>query len=369
MKKVRMIKIIGSVVLLLALTGCAGTSGRNNTASTINPGASAVQPTGGGQAPVSYTSGRITLYDYAANEVSRQIAKKFVKALNSFDYLESDNSLRFHINAAVAFEDGTLVCGHFLSGGENPSELFYFTDKGIEHQTFDSDVWSLNYTTFKGHTITYGRSLGYDKQKSVICEFANGETAEQTFSNVPDATEDVITDGYILATEGKTWVKDIAFYGHDGTVKNSWKDDTFRWGTRLWEGTEKEIWNVFRYAPTLKKLPEDKVSTLAIKSGGTEHILDVDLTLNDNTSIEYIWRGNNNRNGMLSVKSLSEPDIKIINLESGDEVLWVDLNADDGYTTDIDGLISKITPEKAGTYCLIIKRGNVCYSRWIVLAR
>ena len=111
------------------------------------------------------------------------------------------------------------------------------------------------------------------------------------------------------------------------------------------------------------------MSTLAIKSGGTEHILDVDLTLNDNTSIEYVWRGNNNRNGMLSVKSLSEPDIKIINLESGDEVLWVDLNADDGYTTDIDGLISKITPEKAGTYCLIIKRGNVCYSRWIVLAR
>ncbi|MFZ5975002.1 MAG: hypothetical protein ACOYU3_06305, partial [Bacillota bacterium] len=352
-----------------------GTSGQSKTTATVNPSASAVQPTGGGLAPASYTSGSVTLYDYAANEVSGRIAKEFVKELNSSDYHEARNApLRFNINAAVPFEDGALICGYFLSGEENPSQLYYFTDKGIEYQTFDSDVWSLNYTTFMGHTIAYGRSLGYDNgvvmQKNVKCKFANDRTAEQAFSNIPDAInpKGVITDGYILVTEGKTWVKNIEFYGHDDIVQNSWKDDTFKFDARLWKGTDKEIWNVYRYTPMLKESPGAEVTTLAIKSEGTEHILDVDLTLDDNTSIEYVWRGNNNRNGMLSVKSLSEPDFKFENLKAGDEVLWVDLNADDGCTTDIDSLISKKTPEKAGTYCLIVKRGNVCYSRWIVFA-
>lgn len=78
--------------------------------------------------------------------------------------------------------------------------------------------------------------------------------------------------------------------------------------------------------------------------------------LNNETAKEYIWRNNNNvdYHKIKEIQSISE--ITIEGLDDKDEIIWIDLDIDDGSKKMcFDDLRLDTPPEEPGNYCLVIK--------------
>lgn len=321
----------------------------------------------------------VVVQDYSNNDTSKQILNDFADSINeelagmdgSKDRLRWHGKKLFKINAAVPFENGALICGYMILEGETYCNLYYFEHSSIKYRTFDSDVWSLNYTVFRRHTIAYGESLGWDNgkvimQDKVIVQFANGQITCNSFSNIPfdynEECEEIITDGYIAIASGQTWVKNIEFFGKTGEVEDDWHSDLFKFTpSYMWKDQPNEIWTVYRYT---QMLSEDELQTLWDQSPvrifiddeeiGTERFL-----MDEAINIEFIWRSNRNSNynDVRKIKSVS--DITFEGLDDEDEVTWIDLDKDDGSSEMcFDNLKMDTPPEEPGNYCLIVKHNG-----------
>lgn len=321
----------------------------------------------------------VVVQDYSNTNTSKQVVNDFADVINEelAELDGSEDSLRWHgrklfmINAAVPFEDGNLICGYTIMEGESYCNLYYFEDSSIKYRTFDSDVWSLNYTVFRGHTIAYGRSLRWDNGKDIMqskvnVQFANGQTVSNSFSNIPfeDNEEwgEIDTDGYIAIADEQTWVKNIEFIGKSGEAENDWHSDLFKFTPPdLWKDQPNEIWTVYRYNQMLSK---DEMQKLWNQSPvrvfidgeeiGTERFL-----IDELTNIEYIWRSNRNSNYNDVTKVNSVSNITFKGLDDKDELIWINLDEDNGsLEMCLDNLKLDAPPDKTGNYCLIIKHNG-----------
>lgn len=323
----------------------------------------------------------VIVQDYADNEVSRSVLSDFGEACNKELSMKerADYHLRnfgkdlFLINAAAPFEEGVLICGHVMMGGEDYCKLYYLENGDINYSAEDSDIWSLNYTVFRDHTIAYGKALGWDNgiftQKKVVARFANNQTISQNFSNIPFESkkdggrdEEVVTAGYILIADGQTWVKNIEFYGQDGGVEDNWQSDQFIFGPScIWKNQPNEIWTTYRYTEMLSR------NDISIMNEITPIIIKVNcikvetqsFLVNEQIGLEYIWRNNNHYHSVVEIKDVSE--IKIEGLDDDDEVLWIALDQDKGTElTNFAVLRLHNPPQEKGNYCLLIKHdGNL----------
>ena len=334
--------------------------------------------------PQTHTEKYVIVQDYANNETSAAALEAFTKALNmdisaqegADDRLSLSGPEQFVLNAAVPFEQGALICGHTLADGEDYTELYYIENGSIAYRTKYSECWSLNFTLFKDHTIAYGTSIGWDNGvimlDHVTAEFADGQTASQSFPNIPFISEKrgcadgiVITDGYILVADGQTWVKDIGFYSQDGMLYDDWRSELFDCivlGSDtpfVWAGQPNEIWTAYAYAPMRSKESQstwDEHITgtypLTVRANGQEVVLR-SFMLNEQLGVEAAWRNNNSYRWAVEVSHAADIDIQ--GLADNDEVFWVSLDADDGSCPpDYASLISSNPPDKAGNYCLLI---------------
>lgn len=381
------------------LTGCAPL---DDTVSAMTPTSSAmpdssaipgsptpeVQPAKN-TLPQTHKEKYVIVQNYADNETSAAVLETFAKALNdeisrkegANDRLALSGPEQFVLNAAVPFEQGVLVCGHTLCDGEHYTELHYIENGSIAYRTQNSDCWSLKFTLFKNHTIAYGTSIGWDNGvvmlDHVTAEFADGQTVTQSFPNIPFVSEKkgwadgiVTTDGYILVAEGQTWVKNIGFYSHDGTLYGDWRSqliDYIRSGSVtpfVWKGQPNEIWTVYSYIPmrsseSISTLAEHIIGSypLTVRASGEQVVLQ-SFMLSDQLGVEAVWRNNNSCRWAVEVSRAA--DIDIHGLEYNDEVFWVSLDADDGSSPpDYASLISSNPPDKAGNYCLLIHHDGI----------
>lgn len=338
--------------------------------------------------PQTHTEKYVIVQDYANNVTSMAALEPFAKALDAELCLQegADERLalsgpeQFVLNAAVPFEQGALICGHTLVDGEDYTELYYIENGSIIYRTEYSECWSLNFTLFKGHTIAYGTSIGWDNGvimlDHVTEEFADGQTATQSFPNIPFVSEKrgwadgiVTTDGYILVDDGQTWVKDIGFYSHDGTLYDDWRSELFDGTTPdaitpfVWAGQPNEIWTVYSYTPMLNNDNTETIKEtigaypLTVRANGQEVVLRSFL-LSEELGVEAVWRNNNSYRWAVEVSHAADIDIQ--GLMGNDEVFWVSLDADDGSCPpDYKSLISSSPPDKAGNYCLLIHHDGV----------
>lgn len=203
-------------------------------------------------------------------------------------------------------------------------------------------------------------------QDKVDVLFEDGQEVSYNFSNIPfqdnEECVEIITDGYIAIASGQTWVKNIEFFGKSGEVEDDWHSDLFKFGTPfIWRNQPNEIWNVYRYT---QMLSEDEFQTLWNQSPVSvfidgEEVRTERFMLDESIGIEYIWRSNKNINysDVRKIKSISE--ITIEGLDDEDEVIWIDLDKDDG-NLDVcfDKLKMDSPPEEPGNYCLIIKHNG-----------
>ncbi len=335
--------------------------------------------------PRTQTGKYVIVQDYANNETSMAALELFAKALDAElsaqeganERLALSGPEQFVLNAAVPFEQGALICGHTLADGEDYTELYYIENGRITYRTEYSECWSLNFTLFKDHTIAYGTSIGWDNGVNhVTAEFADGQTASQSFTNIPFISEKrgwadgvVITAGYILVADGQTWVKDIGFYSHDGTLFDDWRSELFGWivlGSDtpfVWAGQSNEIWTVYSYTPMRSNDNTETIKEiigsypLAVRANGQE-VVSRPFLLSEQLGVEATWRNNNSYRWAVEVSHAADIDIQ--GLMENDEVFWVSLDADDGSCPpDYKSLISSSPPDKAGNYCLLIHHDGV----------
>lgn len=325
----------------------------------------------------------VIVQDYADSETSKTIRNDLATALNKETSILHDVDERiqiikrrvFILCAAVPFEGGILVCGHYVQDGEITADLYYLENGDITYRTPFSDIWSLNYTIFKGHTITYGKPIESKNVVRVSAEFANGETKNMDFSNTmfmgqenwPDGC--ITTNGYILMNKGETWVKSLEFYREDGSIEVSWHDAVYNF-KHAWIGQPCEIWNTcsfnemtnekgfgIKYDTSKKSANEvsifEQSPTFLINDENDFSFIETFLM--DECGLEYIWRNNNHIPSMREIKRADE--LTVTNVKSSDEIIWVAIDKDDGSEIlDYDNLCSNIAPCEKGNYCLIIKR-------------
>lgn len=327
----------------------------------------------------------VIVQDYANNETSTGILDAFADSINkeisSYENaekcLELSGKQQFIINAVVPFDNGALILGYSVYGSQEYCDLYYFEDGQIIYSSGYSDIWSLNYTVFKDHTIAFGKDLRSDNDsclnsKEVFAEFANGETASHFFPNIPfkgeierlqvntdelSPCQKLVTDGYILIADGQTWIKNIEFYGEDGEVNNDWHSHIFNFGGRDgWEGQPNEIWNTYNYVNMYTENDRNIIGEFSPIEVliNDESIYTMPSLRYKHVGMEYIWRSNNIFHNSAEVKDISQ--IEIIGLHNNDEVIWVDIDKDDGSPiTSLDVLKLDEEPKEKGNYCLIIK--------------
>ena len=328
--------------------------------------------------PHSIKRDYVIVQDYANNETSLEVINLLADAINeeisnhdsAKKRLDEFGQDQFMINAAVPFEDGVLICGDTVRDGENYCNLYYFENGQIIYRTFDSDCWSLNYTVFKDHTIAYGKSIGWDNgvimQDKVVAQFANGETSSHVFSNIPFKSEkegwhdeEVITDGYILIADGQTWIENIEFYGKDGSVQNDWRSDLFVFDERdLWKGKSNKIWNAYCFT----NMYTDEERAILYNQNplyiivNDVHIYFKTSLLSKEIGMEYIWR-NNSYYLTSEIKDINDAsEIEIIGLRDDYEVIWLNIDKDDGsHIADLNEIRLNEPPSQKGNYCLIVK--------------
>lgn len=322
--------------------------------------------------PLTARTQNVIVQDYADNDTSKAVIDQLAFALNEEAAAREYNTAFFGhevfiIQAAIPFENGALICGRILHDGENPPELFYIENGQITHRTQSSDVWSLNYTVFKGHTIAYGSSLErWDNacimQQRVSVQFANGESGSVVFGNRPYHNQkkhwdnaEVTTDGYILTANAHTWVQSLDFYGHDGRIDDECKMDLFDFG-RIWAGQPNEAWNQYHFCEMLTQDEWD----IILNTSSPDMRIDGDSVMIERFlmtegDIAYIWR---NSNAMPSMYDVQDADkISFADIREDDALIWVALDQDDGSPdTDVNSLLSSSAPQQKGHYCVIVKR-------------
>lgn len=320
----------------------------------------------------------VIVQDYANNKTSAKIFEAFADVINqeiagrekAEERLHSFGQDEFMIIAAVPFEDGVLICGDILSDGQDYCDLYYFEDDHIASRAMDSDCWSLNYTVFEGYTIAYGASIGWDNgvimHDKVVAQFANGETARHNFSNIPFKSEKqgwhdegVMTDGYILIAKGQTWVQNIEFYGKDGSVQDSWRSDLFAFDDRHFWKEHSTIWNTYWFTNMYSiddVVTIQEITPIRLKIDGEQWYFNR-MLLDEKIGMEYLWRNNNHLFNLCEISNASQ--IEIEGLDHNDEMIWIDLEKDDGSPiTDWRELQLDKAPTRKGNYCLVVRHND-----------
>lgn len=170
----------------------------------------------------------------------------------------------------------------------------------------------------------------------------------------------LVADGYILIADGQTWIKNIEFYGECGEVHNDWHSHIFNFdGRDGWEGQRNEIWNTYNYVNMNTEndwnIINEFMPIKVLVNGELNHIMP--SIRYKQVGMEYIWRSNNIFHKSAEVNDFSQ--IEIIGLHDNDEVIWIDIDKDEGSPiTDYDKLKLDEAPKDKGNYCLIIKHSH-----------
>lgn len=362
------------IVILTVLNACIETSNEGKTPADTSAGKTTGSVTAASAMPGSDTLTPETIYgiqpaDLVNNELSKKFFSALVKAYKStLKWPDNESFGRaeypFSLFAIEPFEGGALLFAGYTA--DSHPCLYYMEGNEVLAQITEAEYFSLNYTVFKNHTISYGIMLqsfnGPDSVK-VIGSFANGEVVERGSAN---------QRGYILVASGQTWLSSIKFFDKYGNITEDERSGEIGWNQRYyhWKGKRTEIWNVQRYTQLLEKPKHEynNNNNLMIRFSNNDSEHEMNFFVDDpQAGWQYLWRGHNNLWNQCSGKNL---EISVNNLPENAQIYWVDIEKDDGSGNNISGLLVKGSlqpPKDPGSYCLIIRTGNLLYTMFVVV--
>ena len=272
----------------------------------------------------------------------------------------------FQLFAIEPFENGALLlAGYTIDQGY--SNLYYMEDDKIVSQASDAEYFSLNYTVYKNHTISYGYTIDEGDKLAVKTKgtFASGEVVERSALHIENFKR-----GYILIADGQTWLYSIQFFDKDNQLVTDedscelgWNQDCYHW-----IGKPTTVWNVQRYTQMLE-IPVNQMDKYkpVIKYGDYEGEMNA-FAEDSDAGIRYVWRGHNNLwNEMQTAPTES---LTIDNLPADAQIFWVNIEEDDGKDISDEDLLVKgdlQTPTVPGSYCLLVKADGLVYTRFVVV--
>ena len=315
--------------------------------------------------------------DWVNSELSREYFPRLVKAYKSM-ITEPDNEryvreeYPFQLFAAEPFEGGALLFAGYTIDQDYP-DLYYMEGGELICQAVESEYFSLNYTVFKDHTISYGLTLAdeVDFKQSVktVGTFANGAADEYTSHDKGDYFK-----GYILIAEGQTWLTSIEFFDSEGRFVTDEKSYQIGWNQDCyhWKGKQTEVWNVQRYTP-MNDITTYKYSLnrLMFRYGEAENeATEMHVFADNGAGIHYVWRSHNNLVNECGAKTSEKIDI--MNLPPDAQIYWADIERDDGTDEGVADLLVKgdlQAPDKPGAYCLIVKADGYIHTLFVVVEK
>jgi hypothetical protein len=328
------------------------------------------------------TSGLETIYGIVpADLVDSHLSKQYFSALVKHykaSIEEPDNTTYglegypFQLFAIAPFENGALLLAGYTIDQDFP-DLYYMEGEKVLFKVTEAEYFSLNYTVFKNHTISYGLTLAEgESNRSVktVGTFANGEVIERSSKPIGNYKR-----GYILIANGQTWLSSIKFFDQSGNFVTDETSDNIGWNESCyhWKDKPTEVWNVQRYTQMRNNtVDRNAVNALVLRLGGDENENNEMHAFTDDGSagIQYVWRSHNNLNNGCAVKSTQK--IEIDNLPPDAEVYWVDIERDDGTDENIADLLVRgdlQTPDKPGVYCLIVKADGMIHTLFVEVAQ
>jgi len=312
--------------------------------------------------------------DWVNNDISNEYFPLLVKAYKE-TISEPDNehlglnSFPFQLFAVEPFEKGVLLFAGYTIDQDYP-DLYYMKDDRLLFYAVGSEYFSLNYTVFKEHTISYGLTLSDDinvnRSVKTVGAFANGEIVEQISNENKNNLH-----GYILVAQGQTWLSSIRFFDEKGNFITDEHSYQIGWNQcdYHWKGKPYEVWNVQRYTQmydnAMSKYAEN---TLTYRHGEAEdETTPLHVFIDDGREgIQYVWRSHNNL--VNQCEANPSQNIKIDNLPPDASIYWVNIEDDTGTDENINKILkegSLQTPDKPGAYCLIIKSDKLIHTLFI----
>lgn len=377
MKAVRSLLMAAALCFFISaifIAGCAKTGRTELDSSPSLPSptsrASALIESGTAELSQLETIYGVAPVDWVDSKLSREYFPRLVKAYKA-TISEPDNEsygmdgYPFQLFAAEPFEEGALLFAGYTIDQDFP-ELYYLEGDKL-YCAVGSEYFSLNYTVFRDHTISYGFTLddagSVNRSVKTVGSFANGETDESL-----SCSGNGYWHRYILVADGQTWLSSIDFFDSEGgfvTDENSnqigWNQDSYHW-----VGKPNEVWNVQRY--TQMRDDTEYQHGLVLKYGGSwEYETEMHAFADDGgAGIQYVWRSHNN----LVNQGFAVPaqEIFIKNLPSDAQIYWVDIERDDGKDESIGELMERgglLTPDEAGVYCLLVKANGFIHTLFI----
>lgn len=272
----------------------------------------------------------------------------------------------FQLFAIEPFENGVLLlAGYTIDQGY--SILYYMEEGKIISQASDSEYFSLNYTVYKNHTISYGYTIDEGEKLAVktMGTFASGEVVERSSDVVENYKR-----GYILIADGQTWLSSIQFLDKDDRLVTDQNSNEIGWNQSSyhWMGKPTYVWNVQRYTQMLETpvYQMDKYKPV-IRYEDYEGEMNV-FAEDSSAGIQYVWRGHNNL--WNEMETGPAESLAIDNLPDDAEVYWVNIEEDDGGSLGGKELLVKgdlQTPKTPGAYCLLVKAEGLIYTRFVVI--
>lgn len=275
----------------------------------------------------------------------------------------------FQLFAAEPFEEGALLFAGYTRDQDHP--VLYYVEGDKLFYTVGPEYFSLNYTVFKDHTVSYGITLAdegdFKQSVKTLGTFANGAAGEYISHDNGDHFK-----GYILIAEGQTWLTSIEFFDSEGRFVTDEKSYQIGWNQDCyhWKGKPTEVWNVQRYTP-MNDITKYKyiVNRLMFRYGEAENeAAEMHAFASGGAGIQYVWRSHNNL--VNQCYAATSETIMIDNLPPGAQIYWVDIERDDGTDEGVAELLVKgdlQTPDKPGAYCLIVKADGYFHTLFVVV--
>lgn len=327
-----------------------------------------------------------------AGATAEEVSAIFEVEKNFYDIESIDGQdVYLYIYARQKWHDGALLLAGVSPMGEIPAELYFISKGGVIMRTNGSDIWSINYTHYRGETIVFGKSFAWDNgplaTDEVNAQFWNGETVSAPMKLVPDDKNDT-AKGYICVTPSVTWLRSLKIIAGGKTVADD-SDHMFLFSPQQqpWYGEAESIRNRTRYVWTSDVLSEEKKSVIDLFGGypsvtvqtpydnGSETI---PLTYwpdcaGHNGISPDIWHSNNGLHEMADVIAGSRILPEVIDVSEsydlgkkvGDllvsQVYWADLSVKDDTKCVSKGEL--VCPTKKGFYILILFTDHGCFSQ------
>lgn len=299
-----------------------------------------------------------------------------------------------YIYARQEWHSGALLLAGLSPMGETPAELYFISGGKAIMLTNGSDVWSINYTHYKGETFVFGKSFAWDNgplaTDEVKAEFWNGETVSTPMKYIPNDKKD-ISRGYICATPSVTWLKSLKILADGRTVADDGNDQfLFSPVNEPWYGEAESIRNRTRYVLASDALTDGHTSIIDFFGGYPSVTVKTpyeseptatnpliywpDCPEHEGISPD-IWHSNNGLHEMVGVIAGSRITADVIEVsesyEFGEKVsdlpvsqaYWVDLSVKDDARCISRGEL--VCPTKEGYYILILVTDYGCFSQTV----